>query len=383
MECPRIPVANGEEFLDRLYRHADVARLPLSGSIEVTSRCNLRCVHCYINESVTDVDALRAELSSQDMKNIIDQIVDEGCLWLLLTGGEPFVRDDFLNDYVYIVKKGLLVTLFTNGALITPRIADRLAEFRPLLVEITLYGHTQQTFEMVTGVPGSHYRCMRGIELLMERGINLGLKSMIVNLNKHEVWDMKAYAEDLGVEFRFDAMINARLDGDSYPLRYRIPEQEAVELDLADEQRAGGFRKFWDTRRGTPPMPESLYQCGAGKDSFHIDSRGQLGVCMMSRRPVWDLRRGPFREGWREFIPRVLEQKRTVRTRCRDCQLLGFCDQCPGWAQLESGHPETPVDYLCNLAHLRAALFELPMKGEFDDGEQKGRKSREATLYQT
>lgn len=366
MECPRIPIAEGKEFLDSLYQHVDVARLPLSGSIEVTSRCNLRCVHCYINKAVTDLDALGAELSSRDMRNIIDQIVDEGCLWLLMTGGEPFVREDFLDDYVYIVKKGVLVTIFTNGTLITPPIADCLAEFSPFLVEITLYGHTQQTFETVTGVPGSHYRCMRGIELLMRRGVRLGLKSMIITRNSHEIWDMKAYADDLGLEFRFDAMINARLDGSQKPLEYRISENEAVAFDVADEKRAESMREFFLMPSHWRPASaeKHLYQCGAGRNDFHIDSAGGLSVCMMSRRPVWDLRRGSFREGWREFIPRVLAQKRTVRTHCRDCQLVGFCDQCPGWAQLESGHPETPVDYLCKVAHLRAALFELPTKKE-------------------
>jgi radical SAM protein with 4Fe4S-binding SPASM domain len=361
-----IPTAEGEGFLERLYRHEDVARLPLSGSIEVTSRCNLRCVHCYINKSVTDFDASGPEISSQDMKNIIDQIVDEGCLWLLLTGGEPFVRDDFLNEYVYIVKKGVLVTIFTNGTLITPRIADSLAEFSPWLVEITLYGRTQQTFEAVTGVPGSHYRCMRGIELLIQRGIRLGLKSMITTRNRHEIWDMKAYAEDLGVEFRFDAMINARLDGSHKPLEYRISENEAVAFDVADEKRAESMREFFlMPSHWRPASGENhLYQCGAGRNAFHIDSAGRLSVCMMSRRPAWDLRRGSFRDGWQEFIPHILAQKRRVRTRCWDCRLFGFCEQCPGWAQLDTGHPEIPVDYLCKVAHLRAALFELPKEKE-------------------
>ena len=102
--------------------------------------------------------------------------MDEGCLWFLLTGGEPLVRRDFLEIYQYIKRKGLLATVFTNGTLLTPKIADVLAEWRPFAIEITLYGRTQETYERVTGIPGSHARCMRGIELIMERGLPLNLK---------------------------------------------------------------------------------------------------------------------------------------------------------------------------------------------------------------
>ncbi len=191
MECPQIPIVNGEEFAQRILSPEKYERIPLSGSIEVTSRCNLRCVHCYISCPMNDPSAISKELNLESLKNIIDQIVDEGCLWLLITGGEPFVRADFLDFYVYARKKGLFITLFTNGTLINNSIADKLAEFGPSLLEITLYGRTEKTFESVTRVPGSYRRCMQGIELLMARGINLGLKTMIITLNKHELWEMK------------------------------------------------------------------------------------------------------------------------------------------------------------------------------------------------
>ena len=109
--------------------------------------------------------------------------MDEGCRWLLLTGGEPFLRPDFLDIYTNANKKGLLLTLFTNGTLLTPRSADLLAERRPFAIEITLYGATQQTYERITGIPGSYARCRRGIDLLLERNLPLKLKTMVMTLN--------------------------------------------------------------------------------------------------------------------------------------------------------------------------------------------------------
>ena len=265
MECPHIPQVSYSEFGRRLQATLDEQRTPLSGSIEVTERCNLRCVHCYINQPAGDAAARARELSLDEWCGLLDQMADEGCLWLLLTGGEPFLRPDFLDLYLHAKKLGMLVTIFTNGTTITPRIADTMAEWRPSGIEITLYGSTEETYERVTGVPGSYARCMAGIELLLARDLPLKLKSMVLTLNRHEVWEMKAYAEGLGLEYRFDPALNLRLDGDGGAAQFRIPPREVLALDLADEKRTVEWKEFCEKFWGAPPQPEYLYQCGAGR----------------------------------------------------------------------------------------------------------------------
>ena len=371
MECPHIPITTYGEFSKRLHDKVVSQRIPITGSIEVTARCNLRCAHCYINLPAGDRQAQERELTYRELCDILDQIVDEGCLWLLLTGGEPFVRPDFLDIYTYAKKKGLLTSLFTNGITITPRIADYLAEWCPFSVEITLYGYTQEVYERVTGVPGSYEHCMRGIELLLERDIPLRLKTSLLTLNKHEVGDMQAYAEGLGVQYRFDPVLSMRIDGSRQPAQYRLSPQEVVELDLADEKRIKAWRELWDRLGGPPAQLEYLYQCGAGIGSFHIDPYGQLSVCMMSRVPSYDLLRGTFHEGWHDFLGQVRAQKWSAdadcpqydtspwESPCQSCELIALCGQCPGWAQMESGEPEKPVEYLCQIAHLRAEALGL------------------------
>lgn len=362
MECPHIPITSYSEFSKRLHDKVVSRRIPITGSIEVTARCNLRCAHCYINLPAGDRDALESELSRQELFNILDQIVDEGCLWLLITGGEPLIRPDFLDIYTYAKQKGMFITLFTNGTTITGRIADHLAEWPPFAVEITLYGRTRETYEQVTGVPGSYERCMWGIELLLERKLPLKLKSMALTLNKHEIWDIKEYAEGLGVQFRFDPVLNMRVDGDKKPAKYRISPGEAVQLDLADERRVRDWREFCDKFWGPPPNPKYLYQCGAGVGTFHIDPYGQLSACIMSRVPSYDLRQGTFHKGWYEFIPQVRARKWMRETPCQHCELFPLCGQCPGFAQMETGDQETHVEYLCQIAHLRAEALGLDSK---------------------
>ncbi|MEW6571954.1 MAG: radical SAM protein, partial [Nitrospirota bacterium] len=354
MESCLIPIITLSQFADRIKKNLEDVRIPLSGSIEVTARCNLRCKHCYINIPAADERARTKELTYKEFCDIFDQITNEGCLWLLLTGGEPFIRPDFLDIYTYAKKKGMLITLFTNGTLLTPYIADFLSDWRPQSIELTLYGLTQKTYEEVTDIDGSHKRCMYGIELLLDRKLPLKLKTMVMTINKHEIWEIKRFAENLGVDFRFDPVLNLRINGDKSPSDFRISPQEIVALDLADTNRMRELSEFCEKFLNTPDNLEYIYQCGAGRKTFHIDPYGQLSVCIMSRIPSYDLRSGYFRDGWYNFMQSILSRKWVRNTRCKGCELISLCGQCPGWAQIENGNPESPVDYLCQIARLRA-----------------------------
>jgi MoaA/NifB/PqqE/SkfB family radical SAM enzyme len=166
------------DFSLRLHQRVVATRTPANGTIEVTRRCPLACVHCYNNLPIGDREARAGELTYEEHCRILDEITGAGCLWLLYTGGEIFVRRDFLDIYRYAKKKGLLITLFTNGTLITPEIADYLQKWRPFSVEITLYGRTKETYEKITRVPGSYEKCVQAIRLLMDRNLPLKLKTM-------------------------------------------------------------------------------------------------------------------------------------------------------------------------------------------------------------
>ncbi len=169
-----------------------------------------------------DREARRGEMTVAEHRRLLDELAEAGCLWLLYTGGEIFARHDFLDIYTYAKQKGFLVTLFTNGTLITPRIADYLAEWRPFAIEITLYGATRETYEALTGIPGSYDRCLRGIRLLQERGLPLALKTVAISINKHEIGAMKEAGRRAGRPFKFDAMMTPRIDCSQSPLAVRL-----------------------------------------------------------------------------------------------------------------------------------------------------------------
>jgi radical SAM protein with 4Fe4S-binding SPASM domain len=359
----RIPEIDIASYSQRLLDNQGAKRIPLSGTLELTFRCNNRCVHCYVNQRIDDTGEKEKELRNAEICHLLDDLAEQGCLSLLLTGGEPLVREDFRDIYLYAKKKGLLITLFTNGTLITPSLADFLKEFPPRSIEISLYGITERTYERVTRSPGSYKTCRNGIDLLMERNLPLTLKTVVLPVNRHEFLGIKAFVEGLGLAFRFDALINGRVDGRRSVAKLRIPPHEVVELDMTDPRRGFEFVRLYERTSGIKQDPDLLFRCGAGVNSFHIDPYGRLMLCIIGRNPSYDLRRGSFREGWHVFLPRIREQKLKRKNKCADCDLRFICDQCPGWSQLEYGDQEMPSEYLCKVAHLRAEAFGIGKYG--------------------
>jgi radical SAM protein with 4Fe4S-binding SPASM domain len=339
-------------------------RVPLAGSIELTRRCNNRCRHCYNNLPAADPHAMAGELHTNELVRILDEMAAAGCAWLLLTGGEIFLRPDFSEIYTHAKQKGLLVTLFTNGTLITPEVANFLANHRPFSIEITLYGATRATYERVTGNPASFGQCLRGISLLIDRGLPLKLKATVSTLNRHEIKEMKRFVEnDLRLPFRFDALLNPRCDCSLSPLDVRLAPEEGVQLDLSDPERAEALRDFVRRRRSHAAGDNKgapFYPCGGGAHSFAIDPYGQLRACAISPGEGFDLRSGSFQEGWGRFLARLRERKIDRVTKCLSCTLQEVCGMCPANGELECGDPQQPVDFLCRVAHLRAYALDIP-----------------------
>ena len=294
--------------------------------------------------------------------------------------GRRNLRPAGFSGYLYLrQKKGLLITLFTNGTLVTPETADRLAAWRPFRIEITLYGCTRETYENVTRVPGSFDWCMRGIRLLRERGLPLSFKSMVMSLNKHEIWDLKRFVEqDLGCEFRFDAMLNPRIDCAEGPLAVRLTPEEVVELDVLDPKRMVEWEHFCRQFNGpvrSPDGEDEMYHCGAGINAFAIDPQGNMSLCLLAYDDPYDLRAGSFREGWQDHLQRVRHRKITRTTRCRSCEIQVMCGMCPATGILENRDPEIPVDFLCRVAHLRSRALGIAVAAHGDCAYCHGNES--------
>ena len=356
MACPTYSEINMDAWAKNLLAPMGGKRYPLGGTIELTDRCNLSCLHCYINQPAGDQVIRQNELSTAAVKAIIGQITDAGCLYLLFTGGEPLLRPDFPEIYRYAKQHGLLISLFTNATLLDDKIADLFVDMSIYTIEVSLYGATRETYEAVTQQPGSFDRCINGIKRLKSRGIPVGLKSVLLRTNAHELNAMKTLADEFGAPFRYDGTIWPRINGDEEPYNQRLSASEMINLDTGDVERKQQWRESYDKFSGQLLRNENVFSCGAGFHTFHINSVGRMSICIMVREPSYDLFEVPFLEAW-EHLGKLRELKRTKTIECQTCLAGSLCSQCPGWSQIVHGDLETPVDSVCELGKLRLGIF--------------------------
>jgi radical SAM protein with 4Fe4S-binding SPASM domain len=340
-----------------MMQRAVAGRIPLSGSFALTHRCNLRCVHCYLGAERSNTRPRSNESRTAFWCDLIDQIADAGCLDLLLTGGEPLIRRDFIEIYSKAVRRGLLTTVFTNATLINDRVLEAFVELPPRLVEITLYGATEQVYEAVTGVPGSYRRYLEGLDALTAAGVHIGLKSMIMAENRHEIPLMRAIAHERGAEFRVDPALFPRRDGDPSPLTHRVEAEEAIALEMADERFRTKAAGYLERMRNTP-VENRLFSCLAGRTGFHVDPRGTLLPCLMVTTNGFDLHTGSFLAGWRGPIEHFTELKVAADNECATCENRFICGLCPAQFELETGTPHRKTEYACQLGAARCKILK-------------------------
>jgi radical SAM protein with 4Fe4S-binding SPASM domain len=361
LPCTQLPRLSDEAYWSEFSKKIELQRIPLSGGIAVTHRCNLTCLHCYAREDMERLENSGPELSTEQWKKIISEIKAAGCLYLLITGGEPLLRDDFAAIYSYAKLQGFLVTLFTNATLVTSETVELFRQLPPRRIEITLYGASAVTHDRITGVAGSFARCLRGIEMLLAGGLNVALKSVLMTLNLNEFAAMEKIAKGYGVSFRLDAALFPSFAGDRSVLDLRVTPEQAVAMELANPEILGETREFLKNFRVSES--ETLYTCSAGTTIFHIDPYGYLSPCLMVRKPSYPLLSGSFQQGWDKNISRIKEMKISVDSECRSCQQKLWCGYCPGFFELESGSEQVPSPYLCAIGKRRSAIINQTAVG--------------------
>ncbi len=353
-----------------LWKRTEEKRIPLSAEIELTERCNNNCVHCYINLAANDEEAKKRELSFKEIRNIVDETVQMGCLWWLITGGEPLLREDFADIYLYLKKKGLLTSVFTNATLITPELTSLFKKYPPRELEITVYGITQKTYERITRTPGSFEAFMKGINLLQKENVPFTLKAMALRSNVGKLEAIRDFCKPISKgSFRFDPFLHLRLRPNDKRNRQikneRLSPGEIVAMELSDKERKKGLLKqvCEEKERAEETVhfndDNQLFYCGAGKTSFVIDSYGFFKLCSSLSHPdcVYDLKKGSPRKAWEEFVPKVRAMRtedEECRKKCLNCSLINLCMWCPATAYLECGKLDVWVEDFCQIAHARA-----------------------------
>ncbi len=346
-------------------------------TMELTERCNNNCVHCFINHPSGDREAQSRELTTGEIQDILLEAVSLGCFLVRFTGGEPLLRKDFGELYLFARRLGLKVLIFTNATLVTRDLAKLLARVPPLEpMEITVYGMKKESYEAVSRLPGSYEAFKRGVSLLLEYKIPFVVKAALLPSNKDEMKEFEAWAATIpamnkhpSYAMTFD--LRGRRDSDEKNELIRglrlSPEEELKVLTRDRKNYVKEMKAFMAKFASLPG--EQLLRCGAGKGSGNVDAYGILQPCLLLRHPEtnYDLRKGSLKDAFTNFFPkmRMLAAKNpNYLKRCARCFLKTLCEQCPSKSWAEHGTLDTPVEYSCDITHAHARYLGLLEEGE-------------------
>jgi len=295
------------------------------------------------------------ELPASAWLELARQAVDHGMVFLLLTGGEVFLRRDFFEIYEPLTRMGLVLALFTNGTLITKDIAARLAQAPPSRTEITLYGATAATYETVTGRPGSFAACCAGIEALVSQRVPLGLKTTITRQNLSELEGMRRMAHNWGVPFSAAWMLSGRPDRTASEVEdCRLSVADCITLEATDRASAHEWTEI--ALKETTAGRHNNFYCQAGKAAFVLSPAGEMNVCLVLPQPAARPLETGFAEAWKQ-VQQYVYAAPAAASECRTCDILAYCGRCPAWSMTETGTLTDPVPYLCEIARARKKLY--------------------------
>jgi radical SAM protein with 4Fe4S-binding SPASM domain len=339
--------------------------------IELTERCNNDCIHCSIRQPEDCIKARERELHANDIKDILAQAADLGALTVRFTGGEPLLRDDFEEIYLFARNLGLTVLLFTNARLITPELADLFMRIPPMRrIEITVYGISESSYETATRTKGSYASFRHGIGLLLKKNVPFIIKGAALPALRRELDEFEAWAATVPWMERppsLAMLFNLRDRRDSPERNSTIkkarlsPEEY---LSILNRRRAGYLKdslSFCSSFIGPPG--DLLFACGAGQTPC-VDAYGNLQMCLPLRHPetIYPLGAGSLHDGMAFFFAKAREMRAADSSyleRCARCFLKGLCEQCPAKSWSEHGTLDTPVDYFCDIAHALARDLRL------------------------
>lgn len=328
--------------------------IPLSATIEITLRCNIRCVHCYNFDRAEPYAAARAraELTRDEVLDAIDQLRALGCLGLCLTGGEATVHPDLFDFVARARERRLDVSLITNGVALEAQ-ARRLAEAEVSALSVSLYGATARVHDAVTAVTGSLARTLAGAEAARASGLDVTLKFILVRSNVHELESMMALADRLGLPPQFETEITGRYDGTRGPIGLRLTPEQLERVYRHPRLRDAILRE-------TAPVPNKSSQCNCARTRVAISAFGDVYPCIAAPLPAGNLRERPLAEIWKSSP--VFRWIRGLRQEdfktCTPCPHRATCRRTSGGMVVSAGDYTGIDPWTCGEAELLHRLHD-------------------------
>ena len=332
------------------YLHAKAIenKTPISGTFELTSRCNFRCKMCYVHEECHKTDTI----STEQWLKLGEQAKKAGTLFLLLTGGEPLLRKDFAYLYTELKKMGFMVSLNTNGSLIHNYL-DLFRENPPSRVNISLYGADDEAYESLCGVR-LYSQVAENIKELVKIGVAVKLNTVFTNENKHQIKKVIDTAKELGVPVSTTAYAypQVRLNEDYGENKGRMSALEAAQCTVECEEYRYQGEDFLKRAEKILALCNGkncdIVECRAGRCAYWITSEGIMQACGMLPEIKANVLNLGFESAWQS----VLDQTKEIRMpkECMSCKYADICHSCAAMCFAETGSFNAKPHYVCEMA---------------------------------
>lgn len=336
-------------------------RTPINGTFEITSRCNMNCKMCYIRMSPEEQACIGKEKTAEEWIALGKECAESGLLFLLITGGEPFLRSDFREIYDGLKKLGFIISINTNGTLLTKETVKWLKKDPPASVNLTLYGAGSETYKKICGFENGFERAINAIELLKEAGISVVLNISLTKLNCDDLEKMIEIGRKYDLPIRiasyifppvrklncktdFATRFSAKQCGDMRfrSMKAQLPKEHYERL-IAQLQNGNFDIVGNDECELTDDGPMT---CMAGKSSFWVTWSGKMTPCAMLDVPCAK----PFEIGVKASWKAICEKTDEISmpSECSSCPAKQVCRVCAAISTAESGgNASVKPEYLC------------------------------------
>ncbi len=337
-------------LLNEMSQKAFDLGVPISVHLDVTYRCNERCVHCYLDHED------HGEMTTAEIKNVLDQLAEAGVFFLTFSGGEVFLRRDFFEILEYA--RGLLfnVKIKTNAVMIREAEAQRIRALGVDTIQISVYSHRAEVHDAITKLPGSFERSIKAIRFMRDQGLKVTIANVLMTWNLHDSDGLQKLADELGVHYTLDPTITPKMDGDTSVLSLRIAGEELPAV-FRNPALVPNMEEFC-----APPKPVTSddlegYSCSAGHSFCYISPYGDVFPCVQFPLPSGNIRQQKFMDIWNHSpeLKEVRSIKAKDLTVCSSCSHVSSCTRCPGLAYME-GSMRGPSSADCEKSYYRTGV---------------------------
>jgi radical SAM protein with 4Fe4S-binding SPASM domain len=324
--------------------------VPISVHLDVTYRCNERCVHCYLDHDD------HGEMSTAEIKNVLDQLADAGVFFLTFSGGEVFLRRDFFALLEHARRLLFNVKIKTNAVMIHEEEAQRIRALGVDTIQISVYSHRPEIHDAITKLPHSFERTMKAIRFLRDQGLKVTIANVLMTANLSDHYQLQKLAAEMGVHYTVDPTITPMMDGDTSVLSLRIPGEELPEI-FRNPALVANMEEFCAPPKAPTADDLEGYSCSAAHSFCYISPYGDVFPCVQFPLPSGNVRKQRFLDIWN--LSPQLQEVRSIQAKhltvCSSCSHVSSCTRCPGLAYME-GSMRGPSTADCEKSFYRTGV---------------------------